>query len=244
MKRRAAFFVLILTALSAFGVFAQAETAVELRLTRDWGFAMGSNVEGRFSYRVTAPDNVVRVEYLMDDAVIAESTATPYRYQFNTEDFPDGSHTMQAIGYTADGQTLVSNSITRNFLPPTIARQATIWLIGGIFAVIAAGWLIVYIIGTRGKSEQQKAVSGAHGTAVCPKCSKPFARHLFAPNFGTTKYDRCPHCHKWSMVGRASQTEIDAALETLHGTEDDTAVAATSPEDDLRKQLDDSRFED
>ncbi len=244
MKPKTIFIVLVLLLVSVASTFAQEETAVNLRLSRDWGFAMGNNIEGTFSYRVTAPDNVIRVEYLMDDLVIAEGTETPYHYQFNTEDFPEGPHTMQAIGYTADGQALSSNSITRNFLPPSVARQATIWLIGGVLAVIAIGWLITYFVGTRGKTKEQKAVSGAHGTAVCPNCGKPFARHLFAPNFGTTKYDRCSHCHKWNKVGRASQAEIDAAMEILHGTADDTAVAAANPEDHLRKQLDDSRFED
>ncbi len=245
MKLKATFFVFVLIMISAVSVFAQEDTAVQLRLSRDWGFGMGGNIEGTFSYRVTAPDNVVRVEYLMDDAVIATGTETPFRYQFNTEDYPDGSHTMQAIGYTADGQALPSNSITRNFLAPNVASQATIWLVGGILAVIAVGWLLTYFVGTRGKSAKEKAVSGAHGTAVCPNCSKPFARHLFAPNLGATKFDRCPHCHKWNMVGRASQAEIDAALEILHGSKDDTAVSpTTSPEDDLRNQLDDSRFED
>ncbi len=244
MKNKALILVWGLLSMTLSSALAQEAPVLELRLTRDWGLGAGNNIEGTFSYRVTAPDEVARVVYLMDGEAIAESESPPYRYQFNTSDFPPGLHTMSAAGYTDDEKELLSNTITRNFLAPETARKTTVWIVGGIFAIVAVGWVATFLLSTRGKSSQQAAVSGAQGTAVCPTCGKPYARHLWAPNFGHTKYDRCPHCYKWHMVRRASQPEIDAALKILYGEEDgETAVVPPSPEEILRKQLDDSRFD-
>ena len=46
--------------------------ALSLRLNRDFGYGSGLQIQGRLSYRVDAADDVVRVEFLLDDEVIGE----------------------------------------------------------------------------------------------------------------------------------------------------------------------------
>lgn len=217
------------------------EPGLELHLTRDFGSAIGSgSIRGTFSYRVSAPDDVMRVTFLLDDAPVAEDTAPPWRYQFNTADFPDGVHTLSASGLTRDGRTLTSNSLTRNFMPAATANRAILTIISVIGALILGVTLLSAWISRRGLSDEAKAVSGAFGTAVCPFCGKPFARHLWAPNLGAGKFDRCPHCGKWNLVRRATPAEIERSLALLH---DDTAANPPPPRDDLRQRLDDSRYD-
>jgi hypothetical protein len=81
MKMAAKFLVLFFLICVIFPVsaFAQDEPALELRLSRDNGYGFGNEMQGKFSYRVNGPDNLVRVEYLMDGEVIAESTSEPFR---------------------------------------------------------------------------------------------------------------------------------------------------------------------
>lgn len=233
---------LLLLVLAAAPVFGQ-EQDLQLRLTRDFGSAFGSgNIRGTFSYRVTAPDDVVGITFLMDGEPVAEATEPPWRYQFNTADYPDGIHTLSAVGVTSNGRELTSNSLTRNFLPASTANRTTLILVGSILALVVGFTALSAWLSRRGLSGDAKAVSGAHGTAVCPSCGKPFARHLWAPNLVTGKFDRCPHCGKWNLVGRASQPEIEQALTLLRDEPAETS-APPNPADDLKKRLDDSRFD-
>ncbi len=36
--------------------------------------------------------------------------------------------------------------------------------------------------------------------ATCPKCGKQFHRSIWALNLGWHRYERCPHCKKWSLI--------------------------------------------
>jgi hypothetical protein len=69
--------------------------------------------------------------------------------------------------------------------------------------------------------------------------------HIWGLNVVTGKYDRCPHCGKWSLVRRAHPDVLQSAAEAFAEADAATAVSPPTPndEDALRKQLDDSRFD-
>jgi hypothetical protein len=244
MKRSAflvALFILLVTLPAAI---AQEDPPLTLRLSRDFGLGLGSSIQGTFSYRVDAPDEVVDVSFLMDGKLLAESRQRPFRYQFKTDDFATGIHTMSAVGRTASGTELPSNTITRNFLAAGASRQFTVWIFGGVLVLIVSSWLVSFWASKRGKTGKTRGISGPVGTAVCPNCGKPFARHLWGLNLGVGKYDRCPHCHKWNLVRRASAVEIEVALKLLDGDDRATAVAPPHNDDeDLQNRLNDSRYD-
>jgi Zn ribbon nucleic-acid-binding protein len=81
------------------------------------------------------------------------------------------------------------------------------------------------------------------GGAVCPKCGRPFALHIWGLNAVGGKYDRCDHCGKWNYVRRATPQAL-AAAEAAEVTPDSAAssIPQPTPEDRLRKQLDDTRY--
>jgi DNA-directed RNA polymerase subunit RPC12/RpoP len=86
---------------------------------------------------------------------------------------------------------------------------------------------------------------GIHGGAICPKCSRPFSRHIYGLNLGTHKYDRCPYCGKWSLGRRASKAELEAAeAAELAAGQEGVFQPQTSAEESLRRDLEESRFED
>ncbi len=246
MKKLSIF--LLLVALWAFAVSAQAqETAVSLRLTRDFGFGMGSNIQGTFSYRVEGPDDLARVVFLLDGETIGEDSEAPFRLQFRTENYALGVHTMSAVGYTSDGRQLQSNSIQRQFVSGSDSTKVTVWLIIPIILLAVGGRLFSSWITNRGRKEtNQPAISGPFGGTLCPKCGRPFAMHIWGLNVVTGKYDRCPHCGKWSVVRRVSPDMLQSAAEAFAESAEETAVPSTpaNDEDALRKQLDDSRFDD
>jgi hypothetical protein len=231
----------LLTILLSTPVFAQDDPALELSLSRDNGFGLGNQMQGNFSYRVRGPDNLVRVEYLMDGEVIGESTSEPFRFRFVTDDYGLGIHEMSAVGYTAEGQTLQSNVIRGDFVDPQVSNTVTYGVVGLVAVLIVARFLFF-----RDTSGKTKRGYGAFGGAVCAYCGRPFSRHWWALNLFTTRFDRCPHCGKWQGTRPATTDQLVAA-EAFEAELDRLPVYPESELDEkerLRKQLEESRFED
>ncbi|MCP5096191.1 MAG: zf-TFIIB domain-containing protein [Chloroflexi bacterium] len=228
----------------SLSTFAQ-EEIITFRLSRDWGYGSGGNIRGRFSYRVSTPNNVAHVTFLINGEPIAEDNEAPFEYQFHTDDFPAGINKLSVSALTSDGQTLYSQEITRNFLTPdeesAITNKMWTWMIGGTVGIVLLIILGNIWIARRNGKSGKASIKSVWGTAVCPKCSQPFGMHIWKLNLGLSTLDRCPHCRKWSRVQRATDEEIEAAFEAT------TTPSITSPlsqEEQLRKKLEDSRFDE
>ncbi len=237
------FFLLLLP----FTVAAQeSEEGITLRFTRDWGYGgFGGEIQGTFSMRVTGPEDLSRVEYYMDDQIVAEINQPPFNFQFQTGNFEPGVHTMYAIGYTRDGQALPSTQFTRKFLSAEEAGQATKGIIIPMLVIIGVitllGVLVPVLLARR--TEFKPGVYGIAGGAVCPRCTFPYSRHMFAPNMLLGKLERCPHCGKWAIVRAASRSELDAA-EARWSAESSGAINTPGETEKFQRMLDESRFED
>jgi DNA-directed RNA polymerase subunit RPC12/RpoP len=234
--------ILLLTAI--LPTLAQEESTLTLNLRRDFGLGMGGNIQGRFSLRATGPDSLVRVEFFIDDDKVGEVTTPPFNYQFHTNNFTPGVHTLRATGYTSDGAELPSNTITRNFLSDEEGSKATMSIIIPTIVVVVASMALSAFIASRGRKTKpgEVAIHGPFGGAICPKCKRPFARHIWGLNLIVGKYDRCPHCGKWSLV---SATHPDV-LEAAHQAMQQADASTTAPPDDettFRRRLDDSQYE-
>jgi DNA-directed RNA polymerase subunit RPC12/RpoP len=96
----------------------------------------------------------------------------------------------------------------------------------------------------------RKTVSLAPGTprqytlggAVCPKCKRPFAFHIFGLRLMVARVDRCPYCGKWSFVRWTSLNELRAA-ERAETQTTPAQVPEISAEEKLKKELDDSKYQ-
>ena len=219
----------------------EGESALELQLRRDLGFGSGVQIQGLFSLIIPDTPDAVRVEFLLDDEVIGEDAEPPFSMRIYTGNYPLGWHVFRAIGYTADGHELESNTLQRQFVSGNVA----IFVVVAVILLILAFRAISYYL-TRDNG-QQTGDYGLYGPAVCPNCGKPFARHWWAPNLVAGKLDRCPHCHKWNLVSRASPGTVEQAeaLLTEPGSEGaDAESVAESEEERLRRRLEESRFEE
>ena len=246
MKKHILFLVLCLLLLPTTAQAQEDTEGIELRLTRDWGYGgFSGDIQGTFSYRVTGPDNLVRVECYMDDEAIAEITSPPFNYQFNTDNFEPGSHTMYAIGYTPDGTAMESKKITRVFLSAEAAGNMTKVIIVPILIIVGiatfAGILGPVLLGRH--KRHRPGVYGPAGGAVCPRCTFPYSRSILALNLLVGKLSRCPHCGKWAIVARASISALEAAEERL-ADEGQSTIETETEEEKLRKMIDESRFEE
>lgn len=235
--------LLLLSLLLPLAVLAQ-DSGLSLSLNRDFGYGgFAGDIQGTFSFRAEGPQDLVTVRFYIDDQLVGEDSEAPYRLQFQTDNYDLGRHELYAVGQTASGAELRSNVITREFVP-----QSQGWATAGRIVVpiliLALGIpVFMYILDRRRRGG--RGGYGPWGAAVCPKCGKPFGRHLWAPNVGLGKFDRCPHCGKWSVVRVAPPAMVQAAEALL----DDGGEApagpepALTPEEKLRRRLEDSKYD-
>jgi len=224
-----------------------------LSLRRDFGYGGAGEIEGSFSLIASGPDNLQRVVFLMDGEPMGETTAAPWQIRFHTSSFPPGSRRMSAIGYTAGGSELPSNVLQTRFLTSEQAGAATtrliVTLLGGIGALMLVSFLITSYL-SRGKRRTGVAAGaprsyGLAGGAVCSRCGRPFARHIWAPNMVLGKLERCPHCGKVAIVRAASPAELAAAeAAELKAASPAKEAAPASPQDQLQRDIDNSRYLD
>lgn len=234
------------------GALAQGDT-LTLSLSRDFGYSSGTGrIQGRFSMRVEGPENLARVVFMIDGQPVNEDGEAPFRFQFETDDYGLGVHTLSAIGYTAAGLELHSNEYRQEFVAAEEGWQSAgkiaLPIFGLAFAVILLSFVLPLLLGRGKRAEMPPGTQrnyGLLGGAICPKCNRPFAIHVYGMNLVVGKLDRCPYCGRWSLVRRGSLAELRAA----EAAELDQAQAATqqfplSEEEKLRKELDESRFQD
>ncbi len=224
---------------------AQEAPDLSLSLLRNFGSSLGGSIQGTFTYRVNGPDDLVQVTFLLDGERIGEDDEAPFRWRFNTDNFPLGTHTMSAMGVTVDGRTLQSNTLQRQFISGGESNQLLFWIIIPIIVLAVGGRLFSSWIANRGNGKTgQPAINGPFGGTLCPKCGRPFAMHIWGLNVVAGKYDRCPHCGKWSLVRRVHP---DILAGTVEAFADDEKQDTPPPDDDpqsLSKRLDESRFDD
>lgn len=219
-----------------------------LRVNRDFGYGVGNQIQGRFSMRASGPDDLVRVEFLVDGEVVDEDRESPFRYNFNTDDFSPGVHELSALGYTRNGAVLPSITYSYEFLTAAESRTGLGKLVVPLLAIIGAisvmALLGPMILG-RKKGSFRLGEYGSAGGAVCPRCTFPYPRHLLSPNLVLGKLERCPHCGKVALVGRASPADLEAAERRLEEDHDHGRRPIERDEErELNRLLEESRFED
>ncbi|RMG96678.1 MAG: hypothetical protein D6706_09775 [Chloroflexi bacterium] len=246
MRRKLFWWMIVgILLLAGRNVSAQETAELRLRLTRDFGFSAGLRIQGTFSYRVEGPESLVRVVFLLDGEPVAEDTEPPFRWQFHTDDFPTGVHTMSALGYTADGRELTSNVIQRTFVTGSESWRVMLYIIVPLLVLVIGGrWLSGWIVNRNRQQSGKPVINGLLGGTICPNCERPFAIHWWSFNFTFFRIDRCPHCGKWSRVRRVHPDALAEALDALETAESTDSPLRTQTEENLRQQLDDSRFTD
>jgi hypothetical protein len=207
---------------------------LELDLIRRFGTGIGAQVGGTFELRANGPDDLVRVEFLLDDQVIGEATTAPFRLTFVTYDYPPGVHTLQAVGYTAAGETLQSNPISRQFLTRQSSNNFTLLILGLVALVTVVRFLV---------TRSDRRGYGYLGGTICPHCGRPYAIHAWSVRLIGVRLDRCPHCRRWGFVRPASAAAL-AQAEAFWNEPEAASAETAGDEEAQRRRLEDSRFDD
>lgn len=223
------------------------DESLTLSLSREFGYGgLDGKIQGTFSLRVSGPDALEYVEFMIDDQVVFTDAEAPFRYQFRTAEYPLGDHQFSALGYTTDGRVLESNTLVRNFISAEegwgTASKIVVPILIGVVVLSLAGAILPTVFG-RKPGAFQVGDYGAAGGAVCPRCELPFPRRFFSPNLVLGKLERCPHCGKIAIVARAAPAALTAAEERWRTAAEDVRIV-DDEEARLQRMLEDSRFEE
>ena len=245
---RTAFGLALLAALwSAHTTLAQDDT-LTLSLSRDFGYGgFNGDIQGTFSVKAKGPANLERVQFFLDETLLGEDTEAPFAIQFVTDNYPTGAHIFSAVGYIADGKQLKSQTLSALFVSKEEGTTASLKVIVPILAVVFGAMAISGITTMINVRKGKKLPAGAtrsytFGGGICPKCKRTFGFQLLSMNMIVGKLTPCPHCGKWSIVKRASMSDLHAAEQAELDTEK-VQISEASEEEKLRKELDDSRYQ-
>jgi hypothetical protein len=228
------------------------DSTYTVHLRRDFGYGMGSDIQGTFTIRLLGDEEQVdRVTFFIDDEVLFEVEEGPFSYQFKTEDFESGTHRLYAEVLQTDGQRFETSAVQYNFLSQGEAnRQIRNVLIGVGGAILGAMAIVAVIqslvIAKEGKSPHQPGTPRSYGIlggTICRKCGRPFPRHIWGMNLVVGRLDRCENCGKWVMTTRATPEALmlaeEAELEAFK--EDEEIIEFQQNEGD---HLDDTKYFD
>lgn len=232
---------------SAPALALEPDEGLQISIRRDWGFGMGGLIQGRFTLRADGPEDLVEVRYHIDGQLMSAVAEPPFSYQFHTDDYSTGVHEIYAIGVLENGGEIRSQSLTLEFISGEEAggsiSRFIIPLVIAIAAISILSALLPSLLG-RNKDRFMLGQYGPAGGAVCPACKMPFSRQVMSPNLVVGKLSRCPHCGKWTIARRATQAELDEAESRYRRDQDQGLPQAPDQSNDLRRQLEESRFEE
>jgi hypothetical protein len=228
-------------------VSAQSED-LNLILSRDFGSGgFNSDIQGTFSVKASGPANLERVQFFLDETLLGEDTDAPFAIQFITDNYTTGAHVFTAVGFTTDGKQIGSKMISAVFVSKEEGSAASLKMVVPILAVVFGAMAISAITAMVNVRKGKKLPAGAarsysFGGGICPKCKRPFGFQLLGIHMFGRKLTPCPHCGKWSVVKRATMSELHAAELAELDTEK-VQIHDASDEEKIKKELDDSKYQ-
>jgi hypothetical protein len=153
---------------------------------------------------------------------------------------PAAAHDLHGDRLTAISPNRAQVSVQPGELPPSPLGLVLV----GVIVLLALAIRLAPVLG-RNRSHAAGAAPASYGPAggaICPRCGRTFARSLLSPNMLVGKLSRCPHCGKWSVVAAAAPSALAAAEAARRGPAEGLE-STLSPEEKLRRQIEDSKYE-
>jgi hypothetical protein len=131
--------VCIILALSFTTVLAA--PTINLNWYKNNGYGMGDDIGGQWTITAVTSSDVTSVEFYLDSNLQQNDTSTPFTWAFNTADYRSGTHTIKAVAYNIEGQT-VTTQVERNFVEYSMNL---FWVITGVVVAVLAISVVVAV---------------------------------------------------------------------------------------------------
>ena len=172
--------VLILTVSPAF-------CEVKLSLVRKFGTEIGGEIRGTFTVKAKAPD-ASSVSFYLDDQLVSTDSIEPFKWTFNTHNYPGGAHVIKAVASFPDGR-IDEGTIRVQFVSKFGSKMLIFVAI--VVLSVAGSILLGLVLAQREKQRYQ-------GRTRCPVCGTVFDRQWSYFHMGKAYRNTCPTCgHKF-----------------------------------------------
>ena len=161
------------------------EAELTLSLWKDLGYSgFNGDIQGTFTATAKGSDDLVSVKFYIDDVLLGSDDEAPFKLQFQTDNFEPGRHVLSAVGTYANGETKTSTTLTRNFVSgEALGETITNIILPIVGGVLLVSFFVAFVPMLTGRGKPfELGKYGAAGGAVCPRCTYPYTRHVFAPN--------------------------------------------------------------
>ncbi|MHA2334757.1 MAG: Ig-like domain-containing protein [Candidatus Hodarchaeales archaeon] len=108
------------------------ELDIQYNITRLGTSIPGYGIQGLFTVHVSGPAGLLYVEFYMDNLLKKNDTESPFNWQYNTDEYKIGSHTIKIVGYSADDSG--TKEAQQNFI--TLTDPVFLVFIGIIIVIV------------------------------------------------------------------------------------------------------------
>jgi len=151
LKGAAGFAVLLLAlSLTVTCASAEAKPTLSLSFYKNNGYGSGSDMNGEWTLNATVSQDVVNVEFYLDNQLQLNDTTAPFRWNFNTGYFTEDQHTIKAVAYNSAGET-TTEEIQRNFVGFPLTFVVGIIVLVVVVVIVS----LVFVIYRARKSEKE-----------------------------------------------------------------------------------------
>jgi hypothetical protein len=108
------------------------ELGIQYNITRIGTSIPGYGIQGLFTVHVSGPDGLLYVEFYLDNLLQKNDTDSSFSWQYNTDEYQPGKHTIKIIGYSADDFGI--KEVQQNFV--TLTDPVFLGFIGIIVLIV------------------------------------------------------------------------------------------------------------
>ncbi|MCW4004403.1 MAG: hypothetical protein NWE95_10880 [Candidatus Bathyarchaeota archaeon] len=124
--------------LSCFSV-AHATPSLSLSFYKDNGYGMGNDINGLWTINTNVSEDVVYLEFYLDDALQLNDTSAPFSWQFDTNNYELGLRMIKVVAFNSMGETATAER-EANFVGFPLA------FVVGIIAVIVVVMIVSLVV--------------------------------------------------------------------------------------------------
>lgn len=127
---------------------AMAKPSIDLDFYKNNGYGTGEDIGGTWTVTAIVSSDVQYVEFYLDGQLQQNDTSTPFSWQFDTSNYPAGSHSIRAVSYDTIGDSAFLQ-VERNFQETSTSTIETIIIV--LVIVIVATSIGIAVIRTKKK---------------------------------------------------------------------------------------------
>lgn len=104
----AAIALLLIAAIISSFISVQATPTLKLSFYKDNGYSMGNDINGLWTINTEVYSNTTHVEFYIDEILQLNDTTSPYSWQFDTNNYTEGIHTIKVAACDTSGEQAIA----------------------------------------------------------------------------------------------------------------------------------------